>query len=230
MNDSVVVSNGSAWALVPVKQLTEAKSRLAPFLSAAQREDLQCAMLADVLAALTRSIALEGVMVVTRDAAMAAFARERGAVIVDEPDGCAGLNVAVNAGIARLAERGAARALVVPADVPLVEVADIDRIVNLSRQLQLTLVVPSHDLGGTNGLLVHLNAPPEIAFGPDSFHRHLYSKRGRLPMGMAVDSFAWDVDTPSDLAALTTKLRGQDGLAPHTAAFARVHLTRSRSA
>ena len=55
------------WVVVPVKRFSNAKTRLAPLLSAAERESLAQAMLNDVLRAIAESRRVAGVLVVSRE-------------------------------------------------------------------------------------------------------------------------------------------------------------------
>jgi len=57
------------WAVVPVKELDQAKERLAPVLPPERRRALMLAMLEDVLAALAATPGLGGLAIVTVDAA-----------------------------------------------------------------------------------------------------------------------------------------------------------------
>jgi 2-phospho-L-lactate guanylyltransferase len=189
------------WALVPVKPLREGKSRLKT-LPLPQRIALQRAMLADVLTALTRARELDGVAVVTRDAAVAALAMEHGATVIDEPGSSAGLNAALVHAAKDLCARGARCVLVVPADLPLLEATEIDALVAQARLSPSTFVIPSHDQAGTNALLIGLDPPPVFLFGEDSFRRHLEPKHQHRVVPWPAASFALDIDTPQDLAAL----------------------------
>lgn len=209
----------TTWALVPVKPLAQAKSRLVPVLSAPQRTELLRAMLADVLSGLSRAETLAGIAVITADTELAALAHGFGAVLIAEPQ-VSGLNVAVAAGVAGLRRRDVARVLVLPADIPLLRAAEVDNIVRAGEHEQRTLVVASHNLDGTNGLLVHLDDPPDFAFGPGSFQRHLRSSRGQEAARMPAPSFELDIDTPGDLAALLTRLPTSPPGAAHTVAWA----------
>lgn len=212
----------TTWAVVPVKRLTESKSRLAPVLSAPARAALQRAMFGDVLAALRRSANLAGIIVVTEDPAIAGMARGSGAVVVDEPVGRGNLNAAIGDGVIAARQRGAVRALVVPADIPLIETSDVDEVVALGERSASTLVVPSHDLAGTNGLSIFVDDPPAFAFGTESFVRHLNMGGPRAATRCRLGSFEKDVDTPSDLAAMTVALRerASRGVVSLTAAWA----------
>jgi 2-phospho-L-lactate guanylyltransferase len=211
--------SGTTWALVPVKPLAQAKSRLVPALSGPQRTGLLRAMLADVLSVLLRAESLAGIAVITADTELAALAHGFGAVLIAEPQ-ASGLNVAVAAGVAELRRRGVARVLVLPADIPLLRAAEVDNVVRAGAHEQRTLVVASHNLDGTNGLLVHLDDPPDFAFGPGSFQRHLRFSRGREAARMLAPSFELDIDTPGDLAVLLTRLPTSPPGAAHTAAWA----------
>ena len=57
----------NVWAIVPVKPLNRAKSRLAAALSPEAREHLAGAMLVHTLSAVQASQAVSGVLVVSRD-------------------------------------------------------------------------------------------------------------------------------------------------------------------
>ncbi len=54
-------------ALIPVKELSQAKARLAPVLDGERRRELALALYRDVLAAALACPALDGVAVVSRD-------------------------------------------------------------------------------------------------------------------------------------------------------------------
>ena len=54
------------WAVVPLKQLEQAKARLASVLSTEERRALMLAMARDVLTALGRSSRLNGILIVSR--------------------------------------------------------------------------------------------------------------------------------------------------------------------
>src|SRR6266700_3813388 len=69
------VSRDGIWAVVPAKDLAQAKQRLAGVLTPEERQGLAQAMLEDVLSALSGVPALAGLIVVTREAAFAATAR-----------------------------------------------------------------------------------------------------------------------------------------------------------
>ena len=198
------------WALLPVKGLDEAKSRLAPLLTPAERRQLTLAMLDDVLAALARCSSLECCVVIGSDADVRLLAQRHGAEFLAEPTRNGGLNDALTAGLHRATERGATGALIVPADVPLIDASAIKALIDRAPQRGLA-ICPARDGQGTNGLILR---PPNCCaprFGPGSFTAHANAARdGGLDV-VVVDCAALglDIDSPDDLAELAQ--RGAQG-------------------
>src|SRR5881409_3636198 len=169
-------------AAVPVKDLINAKQRLVPALGAAERAALAAAMLQDVLAALAAA-RLDRVWVVTREPAVLALARARGAEPLAE-DANRGHTAAVARAQAEATRLGARVFLTVPGDVPCVTADEIRRLAEAAAP-GAPAFVPSRSGLGTNGAAL---APPDampLTFGEPS-----------LP-GLGLD-----VDAPDDLAAL----------------------------
>ena len=132
------------WALVPTKELTLAKSRLAPLLEPTQRRDLVHVMLVDVLRVLLAAPGLAGVAVIGRAPSLLALAASQGALVLHDERG--DLNGALAQGAAQLAERGASALLIVPGDVPLVTPADIAALLAPGAQGGIA-IAPSPDGG-----------------------------------------------------------------------------------
>jgi 2-phospho-L-lactate/phosphoenolpyruvate guanylyltransferase len=188
-------------AAVPVKDLVNAKQRLVPALSAEQRAALAAAMLQDVLAALAAA-ALDRVWVVTRDSAVVALARARGAEALFEDEN-RGHTAAVARAQAEAVRIGARVFLTVPGDVPCVTADELRRLVEAAGP-RTPAFAPSHSGLGTNGVAL---APPDampLKFGEPSFDNHLAAARARglTPRVVSLPGLGLDVDAPDDLAAL----------------------------
>ena len=183
-------------ALIPVKELSQAKARLAPVLDGERRRELALALYRDVLAAALACPALDGVAVVSRDREALTIAVEAGAEGLPEPGG---LNEALTSASQTMAERGIDRLIVLAADLPLATPDDIATIAQADADVAL---VPSED-GGTNALAL---APGAIAFrfGPDSARRHLAAADAAdlRSLRLELPTLALDIDTPDDLARL----------------------------
>jgi 2-phospho-L-lactate/phosphoenolpyruvate guanylyltransferase len=187
-------------AVVPVKDLRETKSRLAPILDPGARAGLTLYMMGRVVAAV-REAGIEDVCVVSPDAIVLDEAQRRGATpLVQESRG---LNPALEEGRRRALDLGAQTLLIFPADLPLLDAGDV-RAVLEAADGQSVVIAPDGARSGTNTLLIR---PPDalpFAFGPESFGAHLGAARKR---GLEVricerPHLAFDLDTAGDLTRL----------------------------
>jgi len=198
-------------ALIPVKRLDAAKSRLWPQLPRASVERLTIAMLEDVLAALLAVRALGTVVVVTEDESAGRTARAAGARALVRPD--PGLNAALDAAAAELAGEGAHAVLIVLGDVAGVTSADVAELLGALDALGRRGVVlaPSRD-GGTSALLRAPHDAIPSRFGPASAAAHREcALAARVPYReLALPSLAVDLDRAEDVEEL---LRGAQGAA-----------------
>jgi 2-phospho-L-lactate guanylyltransferase len=154
--------------VVPVKPSREAKSRLAPVLSASERATLTRDLLVRTVQV---ARTLGPVVVVSRSPRMRNLATRHGATALSE-DGH-DLNEAVGQGLAWAATRAEA-ALVLPADLPMVTARDLEELAAVpSPPSGGEVVVPCQRGEGTNALL--LRPPGAIAprFGRASLARHV---------------------------------------------------------
>jgi 2-phospho-L-lactate guanylyltransferase len=185
-------------ALVPVKTLARAKSRLAGTLDPPGRAHLMHDTLRRTLQALKGVEAISDIVVITRDAEVSQWAQEWGARVVHERDD--GLNESLREARALF---GAADAmLVVPADLGWLDGDDIRAMAALAGHGgPAVIIAPDRHERGTNALLLQ---PPDIIdfrFGVDSAQAHatLAQARGVTPLWYRSSSISLDVDEPSDL-------------------------------
>ena len=213
-------------AVLPVKSFGLAKQRLGEAVQSDDRRALARAMVGDVLEALGRVEALEGVILVSAEQIeieATGHTRRFGAApprveVVDDPEEV-GQSAAALRGVRAAVERGAERVLLVPGDCPALEPAEVTEL--LAEPGLGVVIVPDRHGAGTNALLI---APPEAvepAFGPGSFARHAalaHAAGARVRIGR-LPSLELDVDTPGDLAALRAALAARAGGAPRTRAL-----------
>jgi len=197
-----VSSVSGIWAVVPLKQTTDAKQRLAGALGAPLRRRLALAMAHDVLAALAASEGLAGLAVVTLDPKASALARHFGARVLTEgaADGQTG---AVNAAARTLSREGSGAMLTIPGDVPLITPQEVEQLIAAHDRRPDFVIAPAHDGRGSNAVLC---APPDavtLKFGDDSFLPHLAAARalGLEPKIVPLAGIGLDIDHPRDLAA-----------------------------
>lgn len=186
-------------ALVPVKRLDAAKSRLLPWLGRDGVRALTLAMLGDVLEALREAPRVGAIAVVTEDEEVASAARAAGAGAIVLAD--RGLNPSLAAAGAQLARKDEAL-LVVLGDVAGITAADVASLVRALDTLDGRGVVlaPSND-GGTAALL---RAPRDVippAFGGASAeaHRALAERAGVPFRTLSRPGIGLDLDCEDDV-------------------------------
>lgn len=190
----------NVWAVVPVKPLNRAKSRLSDELSPERREGLAARLLEHTVSTLVPLRQIKGVLVISRDTKALSLVRDLGAQTVQE-SGTPELNNALYRATQVLRARGADAVLVVPADLPLLTEDDVCEMVHLGRYSNSVVIAPDYLGQGTNLLLVR---PPGIipySFGENSFenHKRLAHEANATVMIYHSDRVALDIDTPEDL-------------------------------
>ncbi len=185
-------------ALIPVKSLVTAKSRLASSFTQHQRERLVLDMLHHVLCVLLDRELFEKVSVVSSDKQVLEKAYLWGAqAVVEEYHGH---NQALHAAALREMSEGVTTLLTISADLPLLTTQEIRCFYEQSLQHDVVLA-PSRDGTGTNAIMVHPPLAVPYVFGTGSLQnfveaakqKHLsYSKFRSI--GLALD-----IDTIDDL-------------------------------
>src|SRR5437762_2912326 len=107
-----VASQPMICAIVPVKALSLAKSRLSALLTTSERRALVLSMLRDVLAALQAARGIDRMGVISADPTVLALAAERGADAL--LDRASDLNAALTQASLHYAAAGATATLVLP--------------------------------------------------------------------------------------------------------------------
>jgi 2-phospho-L-lactate guanylyltransferase len=196
------MADGDIWAVVPVKELDGAKQRLASLLTPEQRAALAEIMAREVLETIAAAHGLAGVLVVTLDPAITAFASRLGARIVTE-GAREGHTGSVMAGARLLVREGRGGMLTMPGDIPAVSAPEIEAVLAARRPPPSFTIAPAHDDLGSNAVLC---APPDsvpLRFGDNSFFPHLDAARrcGIEPVVVRQPGIGMDIDHPADLAA-----------------------------
>ena len=190
----------NVWAIVPVKPLNRAKSRLAEVLPPEEREQLATGMLERTIRLLLPMPEIKGVLVISRDTKALALVRDLGAQTVQE-SGSPELNKALYRATSALRVWGAAAALVVPADLPLLNAEDVAAIVTLGRFPSTAVLAPDRREEGTKLLFVRPPGLIPYALGGPSFdeHQRLARKAGATLHIYRSERVALDLDVPDDL-------------------------------
>ena len=116
-----------AFAIIPVKPLARAKSRLARALKAPTRAALVRSLFSRTLDVIAQTPRIDGVIVVSRDLTILELTRQRNLIALMESD--SGLNPAITQAAQRALAHHAHSVIVIPVDLPLITAADLDVVI-----------------------------------------------------------------------------------------------------
>lgn len=189
--------------LLPVKDLRNAKKRLAGALTPEERFGLAQAMLADTIRTIRRVRNAEKIFVITNYQPVLDVAEENGWEILRE-DRQISESHAVDFASRVCEQRGVTGLLRVPLDVPVAQAGDLDELLAIESATPGLVIVPSRDGTGTNAIL---RTPPALFpshFGEGSFAKHLAEAKhaGAQVFVRRNPRLEMDVDDESDLRAL----------------------------
>lgn len=188
--------------LVPIKNTSFAKQRLASILAQPARTALAQAMLHDVLTTLHNWQNHPPVGIVTSDPYAIQLARDYNFEVIPDPDN-PGETGAIEMATQICVDRGADFTLVIPADIPLIQPWELDEILKHA-PAQGTVLAPAADGRGTNAAFRRPANLFPLRFGNDSFipHRAAAEATGKPCVVLQLPGIAVDVDNPEDLKAL----------------------------
>jgi 2-phospho-L-lactate guanylyltransferase len=191
--------------LVPVKEMSTAKQRLAPVLTQEQRTALARTMLKDICPALAEVTPRPAIALVTNDAFATGLARHYGFQIIVDDDNL-GESEAIAMATVEAEKRGARFTMVLPGDIPLLRACEVEAVL-AAMPVEGSVLVPAADARGTNAVLRRPCALFPLRFGNDSFLPHHAAARATGKTSVVLDNadlpgIALDIDRPADLAQL----------------------------
>ena len=181
--------------VLPVKSLSEAKSRLEPLLTPLERAVLTLAMLEDVMDAAQQLTGWETWIISPDEAVLEIAVRRKVTPIVEETPS---LSAAMSQVDEEAAGRGVGSLAVLLPDTPFVTTAALTRALHT---LGPVVLGPATDGTGTNLLI---RRPPGVLaaqFGPDSYRRHLQkAAEAAIPTSVVeLPEIGFDLDLPGDI-------------------------------
>lgn len=201
------------WAIVPLRGLASAKTRLGPALDAAERLELVMAMARRTLGATRDARRLAGTLLVTADPAAADLARAYGALALVQR--LPGLNAALREGRDEAVRAGAEATIIIPIDLPGISADAIDELLDVvvvepadiaaggdpaSSGAMVVAVVPDRHGLGTNILFTSPPAVIDPAFGDGSLDAHRSAAHAAGAQLFELGGpLVLDVDTADDL-------------------------------
>lgn len=190
------------YAIIPVKSLHNAKTRLSSVLLPSERAALVQEMLLHVVTALHDSGSIERIAVIAQEPGELSLPHYVTVINQAVP----GLNNLLEQGREWALHEGADALLTIFADLPLLSPDEVSALVAMGEPSGTIALAPDRHHCGTNALLSH---PPELArfaFGPSSLDAHvaLAEAAGATVRYYHAPGFSLDIDTLDDLANLDT--------------------------
>ena len=185
------------YIIIPVKNLNKSKLRLVSILNDEERCSLCLAMLNDILGTVLNSKIFEKTVIVSSDKLILDFSKKKGALTFY--DGNKSLNSALEFAMQKTVD--AKSILILPLDVPLIKLKDLEIIIEQGGNSKAVIIVPSLDGKGTNALFMR---PPNIIsskFGLNSFEMHFQEAKNSniFVKVLKLPTIALDIDTVKDL-------------------------------
>ena len=185
------------YAIIPVSKFKNAKTRLSPFLTEEERENLLKAMLHDVTDTLKKYV--DKIFIISRDKDVLSYAEKLnlGTILEDENSN---LNKALKQAM-KYCKGKARKIIIVPSDVPLIGKTNVQMLIDASKSLDF-IIVPSKG-GGTNMIIMKPMAI-HTRFEGFSYKEHVQAAERKKLNPQVHDSFfmALDVNTAEDLGEI----------------------------
>jgi len=163
------------------------------------RRRLNEALFVRTLEVVAAAVGIDQTLVVTRSGTLRRIAAARGALALAER-GNGSLNEALAQAAIEVAQRGAAAALSISCDLPLLSVVDVEAMIEAASATGIVLA-PDRAGTGTNAMLVAPVGAIPYRYGPGSFEAHAGSAHdaGLSLRVIRTLGLAFDMDTPADL-------------------------------
>lgn len=185
--------------VIPMKDPTLSKQRLAPVMNPRERKDLALFFFNQTLTFFRTHFNDYSILVVTSSERIERLARAQGAAVLKE-----GADQGLTEAVARAAEwsraRGFQSQLYIPADIARLDIAEVRALLRNEGANPAVVVCPAQD-DGTNALLT---TPPDVIpfrFGRRSSLKHqAEAQLKQIPCySLHLPYLTFDVDTPADL-------------------------------
>jgi 2-phospho-L-lactate guanylyltransferase len=190
-------------AVIPMKSLYSAKSRVSNILTAKQRKNLAMYLLDATIKELKKSNFISEIVIVSSDEAVKHYScLNRIKFIKDSEEG---VNKAVLLADKYCIDNGINANIVIPQDLPFISAKEIDKICTISNKYHKCIIIcPSKRFDGTNILF---RKPPDVIkthYDDNSYINHLKeASKFKIPIeSLDIVKLRFDLDTKDDLLEL----------------------------
>lgn len=189
--------NFTVVPIIPMKPLSEGKTRLGRQFNQSQRADLAAGMLRRVISAI-KGASIGLFWVIGGDDRVTHLVRNEDGIWL--PDMGRNLNDTLSKAFASASGEGYS-ALYLPGDLPFIKPSDVINLIRSSERRKNITLAPARRDGGTNGILVPQGTFFQPELGQRSFAKHL-AQAARMEVSVAIcysPGLGFDLDTVDDL-------------------------------
>lgn len=191
------------WAILPVKRFDVGKSRLQEIYSEKDLALINRFLFESTFKKLQNIPNIDRILVISREEQALEWCLDNGGRPLLESDPSS-LNAAVSQAQRYIRQTGGAQVLVLPTDLPLITIEDLQQLTNLGNSGRKMVIVPDHYQTGTNAIL--MGEPDLITprFGSGSFRKHTHQalKRKAELVVYLNENIQWDLDTSLELCRI----------------------------
>lgn len=187
-------------AVIPMKNLHYAKSRLSNILTLQQRKELVLFLFNITIKTLKKSKFISEIIVVSSDKTIEKISFKNGLIFIKDSDN--GVNNAIILADRYCVQNNIDASIVIPHDLPFISVKEIDYTCNISEKYpKCVIICPSKRFDGTNILF---RKPPSVIatfYDNNSYLNHLKeAEKFNIPLeSINLDNLMFDIDTREDL-------------------------------
>jgi 2-phospho-L-lactate guanylyltransferase len=190
-------------AVIPMKSLHSAKSRLSNILTAKQRKNLAMYLLDATIKELKKSNFISEIVIVSSDEAVKHYSCLNHIKFIKDSE--EGVNKAILLADKYCIDNGINANIVIPQDLPFISAKEIDKICTISNKYHKCIIIcPSKRFDGTNILF---RKPPDVIkthYDDNSYMNHLKeASKFKIPIeSLDIVKLRFDLDTEDDLLEL----------------------------
>ncbi|HEU4483243.1 MAG TPA: 2-phospho-L-lactate guanylyltransferase [Nitrososphaeraceae archaeon] len=190
-------------AVIPMKSLHSAKSRLSNILTAQQRKNLAMYLLDATIKEIKKSCIISEIIIVSNDKAVKNYSCLNNLKFIKDSE--EGVNKAVILADNYCIDNGINANIVIPHDLPFISAKEIDKICTMSNKYHKCIIIcPSKRFDGTNILF---RKPPDVIkthYDDNSYMNHLKEAyKFKIPIeSLDIVKLRFDLDTKEDLLEL----------------------------
>ena len=187
------------WAILPVKPLSQSKTRLAPILSQTERATLTQHLLEHTIEVLQDVPQIDQILVVSRDETVLNIARRYHTHTFTESAPYE-LKTAVTQATKYATLQAVDRILIIPADLPFLQAYEIQNILDKISFSENCIICPDEKQNGTNAFMLPPSTNFRFQYGPNSYQKHLVeAERLNLTIQtITTPGISFDLDTEAD--------------------------------